>query len=92
MYHTKQYIDLIERKTCEQDKGLLKQEDPASLKDHYGNDDCPVFGGMYYFFAQYTSVSLMGARALISSKADIAINWSGGFIMQRRMTLVDSAT
>jgi acetoin utilization deacetylase AcuC-like enzyme len=78
MYHTKQYIDLIERKTREQDEGLLKQEDLASLKDHYENDDCPVFGGMYHFFAQYAGASLMGARALISGKADIAINWSGG--------------
>ena len=35
MYHTKQCIDLTERKTREQDEGLLKPEDFASFKDHY---------------------------------------------------------
>jgi len=48
------------------------------LGDETTSLDCPVFDGMWDYFRLYSGASLDGARALISDRSDIAINWSGG--------------
>jgi len=43
-----------------------------------GESDCPVFDGMYDYFALLSGGSVDGAALLAAGKADIAFNWAGG--------------
>jgi histone deacetylase 1/2 len=40
--------------------------------------DCPAFNGLYDFCQLSAGASIDCARAIMSGKADVAINWGGG--------------
>ncbi len=41
--------------------------------------DCPIFDGVFEFNQRSVGGSIDGALRLAHKKADIAVNWSGGF-------------
>lgn len=64
---------------------LLDRVTPENVR-HYNSvlsrfnigDDCPIFGDMYDYCAQYAGASLLAARKINQGVTDIAINWTGG--------------
>ena len=53
--------------------------DVEALSMGIGSQDCPVFKGSYEYACLATGATLLGADMLVSGKADIAFNPSGGY-------------
>jgi acetoin utilization protein AcuC len=53
--------------------------DTEALYMGIGTGDCPIFKDMYDYSALATGATLVGAKLILSGKADIAFNPSGGF-------------
>lgn len=78
-FHSEEYIDFLLRITPDN-----MHEMADRMKQHnvgfVGQYDCPVFDGIFPFCQIFTGGSLDGAHRLIDGSADIAINWSGGYV------------
>lgn len=70
-FHTKEYIDFLER---------AKPETVSEQEVEHFNviEDSPMFDGVFQFCQIYAGASLHGAQKLIQDDYDIAINWAGG--------------
>ena len=88
-FHSEDYIDFLKHITPDN----MREFSSAMQKYNIGEyTDCPVFDGMFEFCSSYTGCSLDGAVKLNHGLTDIAVNWSGVFIMRRRWKLVASVT
>jgi len=78
-FHSEEYIDFLLRITPDN-----MHEMADRMKQHnvgfVGQYDCPVFDGIFPFCQIFTGGSLDGTHRLIDGSADIAINWSGGYV------------
>ena len=52
---------------------------PEALEMGIGTQDCPIFKGLYDYTVLATGGTLVGADLILSGKADIAFNPSGGY-------------
>lgn len=52
---------------------------PEALAMGIGTDDCPIFKGLYEYTVLATGGTLVGAEMILSGKANIAFNPSGGY-------------
>jgi acetoin utilization protein AcuC len=71
-FHTARYLHALQAAA----KG---QWDIEALGMGIGTNDCPVFEGLYEYASLATGATIVGAKMLLSGKADIAFNPSGGF-------------
>jgi acetoin utilization protein AcuC len=53
--------------------------DTEALNMGIGTGDCPVFEGLYEYAVLATGATLVAAKLLLSGKAEVAFNPSGGF-------------
>ncbi len=70
-FHTAGYLHSLKNAS----KGKF---DIEALHMGIGNDDCPIFKGMYDYSALVSGASLTGAELIISGEADVVFNPSGG--------------
>lgn len=73
MFHDSDYVDFLSRVTPDN----VRQFNQVLTRFNIG-DDCPIFGDMYDYCAQYAGASLLAARKINQGSTDIAINWTGG--------------
>jgi len=52
---------------------------PEALEMGIGTEDCPIFKGLYEYTVLATGATLVGADLILSGKADVAFNPSGGY-------------
>ena len=71
-FHSARYLHALQAAA----KG---QWDVEALGMGIGTSDCPVFEGLYEYAGLATGATIVGAKMLLSGKADIAFNPSGGF-------------
>jgi acetoin utilization protein AcuC len=71
-FHAPRYLDAMIRAP----KGDLRVDD---LYMGLGTEDCPIFIGMYEYAALACGASLAGAEAILSGRARVAFNPSGGY-------------
>jgi len=71
-FHKPCYLDAI----VAAEKGHLTHQ---AFAMGLGTPDCPVFRGMYEYVCLASGASITGARLILSGKADIAFNPSGGY-------------
>ncbi len=71
-FHTARYLHAL--KTAA--KGNW---DTEALSMGIGSQDCPIFKGLYEYAALATGATIFGADMLLSGKADVAFNPSGGY-------------
>ncbi|GAA5850979.1 hypothetical protein JCM8547_009145 [Rhodosporidiobolus lusitaniae] len=72
-FHTDEYIDFLSRVTPE-----TFDEMTGHGSRFLVGEDCPPFEGLFEFCSISAGGSLSAARRIISSKADICVNWAGG--------------
>lgn len=72
LFHTETYLELLRQAGS-------TPVSPQTLAAGIGSVDCPAFDGMYNYSALAAGATLTGADLLLSGKADIAFNPSGGF-------------
>jgi len=75
MFHSKEYIDFLQRVTPEM---ALQPHFRRSLEEFNFTDDCPVFDGLYPFVQTVVGSSIGCAMKINERAADICVNWSGG--------------
>lgn len=73
--------DIIKTYGEEDRKRISSRDNPHYRSKYKVNEtyDCPGFEGLYNFCQLAVGGSIDAADILISGKADIAINWAGGF-------------
>jgi acetoin utilization protein AcuC len=71
-FHTARYLHAL--KTAS--KG---DWDTEALSMGIGTQDCPLFKGLYQYATLATGATLDGAEMLVSGRADVAFNPSGGY-------------
>ena len=71
-FHTARYLHAL--KSAQKGKWGLD-----SLHMGIGTEDCPVFKGMYDYAVLAVGGTLVGAELIVSGKADVAFNPSGGY-------------
>jgi len=71
-FHTPRYLDALENAP----EGYL---DIEYLRMGLGTPDCPIFRGMYEYAALACGGTLRGAELILTGKADVAFNPSGGY-------------
>eukprot|EP00882_Tetradesmus_deserticola_P018451 GHRQ01019818.1.p1 GENE.GHRQ01019818.1~~GHRQ01019818.1.p1 ORF type:complete len:355 (+),score=150.93 GHRQ01019818.1:193-1257(+) len=76
-FHADDYINFMKQVTPETTQEYMIQLKRFNMGSP-GESDCPVFDGMYEYFALLSGGSVDGAAYLAEGKADIAFNWSGG--------------
>eukprot|EP00879_Flechtneria_rotunda_P002734 GHRR01002941.1.p1 GENE.GHRR01002941.1~~GHRR01002941.1.p1 ORF type:complete len:613 (+),score=257.58 GHRR01002941.1:137-1975(+) len=76
-FHADDYINFMKQVTPETTQEYMTQLKRFNMGSP-GESDCPVFDGMYEYFALLSGGSVDGAAFLAEGKADIAFNWSGG--------------
>ncbi|KAF8061951.1 HDAC1 [Scenedesmus sp. PABB004] len=76
-FHADDYINFIKQVTPETTQEYMTQLKRFNMGSP-GESDCPVFDGMYEYFASLSGGSVDGSAYLAEGKADIAFNWSGG--------------
>jgi histone deacetylase 1/2 len=77
MFHADDYISFMRTATPNHSHELMQQLKRFNMGAP-GESDCPVFDGMYEYFALLSGGSVDGAALLAAGKADIAFNWAGG--------------
>mmetsp|Transcript_11619 Transcript_11619/g.23314 ORF Transcript_11619/g.23314 Transcript_11619/m.23314 type:complete len:439 (-) Transcript_11619:78-1394(-) len=77
-FHTEEYIDFL-MKIGPDNMDSMRNEMRNHNVGKVGENDCPVFDGIFPYCQMLAGGSIDGAYKLIDGTADIAINWSGGF-------------
>ena len=78
-FHSDDYINFLKVISPDNMQEYIRQ-----LQRFNVGEDCPVVDGLFDFCQRYTSGSIGGAARLNEEKADIVINWSGGFHHARK--------
>eukprot|EP00741_Cyanophora_paradoxa_P008400 tig00001307_g8127.t1 len=78
-FHSDDYVDFLRRIAPDNVVEYSKQ-----LQRFNVGEDCPVFDGLFDFCQIYAGASLDAAHRLVTNKADIAINYSGGLHHAKR--------
>ncbi len=71
-FHTTAYLDVLEKAS----NGIF---DEAFLYMGLGTPDNPLFPGMYNYAALASGASILGAELILSRKASVVFNPSGGY-------------
>lgn len=71
-FHTPAYLDALENATG-------GRFDPESFGMGLGTPDCPIFEGMHQYADLACGASLKAAELILSGRADVAFNPSGGY-------------
>jgi acetoin utilization protein AcuC len=71
-FHTARYLHSLQT-------AAIGQWDVDALGMGIGTSDCPIFKGMYKYSVLATGATLVGADLILTDKADIAFNPSGGY-------------
>ena len=75
IFHDPNYLEFLSKIVPPDEVGTA----PSAQALEFGmGDDCPIFDGLFEYCSLYAGSSLDAARALVSGRSDIAINWSGG--------------
>jgi len=76
-FHADDYIQFMKGVTPNNTQEYIQQLRRFNMGAP-GESDCPVFDGMYEYFALLSGGSVDGAALLANNEASIACNWAGG--------------
>lgn len=73
-FHTDDYINFLAKVTPQNTDRFADEMNRFNV----GQEDCPVFHGLFEFCSISAGGSMEGAARLNRKKCDIAVNWAGG--------------